>query len=368
MPDILKIKQKSCKSKARTGVLRLKHGEVQTPCFLPIGTYGAVKSLTSLDVAKIGFEMILTNTYHLWERPGTEMVEKAGGTHGLMNWNKPIFTDSGGFQAFSLGGFRKFSEQGVEFQSTLNGSRRFLSPEVSMQIQTSLGSDIAVILDECLPAEVDYNRAKEAMELTLRWAKRSKEEWLKLNSDSGNFLFGIPQGAQFTDLRRESALRTMELGFDGYAIGGVANGGEPEEMMYQQVLIQTEVLEDEKPKHLLGVGTPKDIVEMVKAGIDTFDCVYPTRNARHGSLLVWKDIDKFEYETLKIFNKEFEMDFSPINIFSKLPELQTYTKASLRHFFKVKEVLGHRLATLNNLEFYFELMVKIRKKIEAGEL
>ena len=449
MSEIFKIHQKSKISKARTGTVTLAHGEIQTPVFMSIGTIGSVKGLDYQDLEKLNAEIILGNTYHLWLRPGLKVLEKAGGLHKFINWDRPILTDSGGFQAFSLSKIRKFTDEGVFFKSQVDGQQRFLSPEISMGIQTILGSDIALVLDEALAAEVNFKEAKMAMYRTFAWAKRSKSEFERLQkegvsvnqlielektqskvaleklaqikkaksdhfkklagkeieietkeleiSNSGDhlfetklfsdnekienlkseqnfmppyprYLFGIPQGAQFPELRQESARLTMELDFPGYSIGGVANGGEPEEIMYAQVLAQTEILEEEKPRHLLGVGTPRDIIEMVKRGIDMFDCVYPTRNARHGSIFVWTDYEKLEYEVLKIQSSRFEMDFSPINKISKFSELKSYKKAYLRHLFKAKELLALRLATLNNLEFYYDLMIQIRRKINEGGL
>jgi queuine tRNA-ribosyltransferase len=361
--QIFNITHKSTKTKARAGVVSLPHGDVLTPIFMPIGTQGTVKSLTFEDLEKLNAQIILGNTYHLWLRPDLEVLSQVGGLHNFSAWKRPILTDSGGFQAFSLTKIRKFTEEGVDFRSHLNGEKRFLSPEKSMEIQTTIGSDIALVLDECLPAEVTYEIARKAMERTRRWAERSQNEFEKLRSGSNheNNLFGIPQGAQFNDLRKESARLTIELDFPGYSIGGVANGGEPEEVMYSQVLSQTEILEDHKPRHLLGVGTPKDIVQMVARGIDMFDCVMPTRNARHGSLFMKAGEDG--YQTIRILKNEFATDFSPINPYSKFSELRTYSKAYLRHLFVAHELLAFRLATLNNLEYYLDLTANIRQRI-----
>lgn len=364
---IFEIQKKSSKSKARAGQIKLSRGSINTPVFMPIGTVGSVKSLSVLDLETLGAQIILGNTYHLWLKPGTEIMEKAGGLHQFNAWSKPILTDSGGFQAWSLDKLRKFSDEGVEFRIKDSGQKRFLSPEISMQIQTVLDSDIALVLDEALDAEVSEKEAKRAMLRTRNWAERSKIEWDKLqtikqeNGGVKNYLFGIPQGAQFLELRRESAKLSMELDFPGYSIGGVANGGEPEEIMYAQVLAQTEILEEEKPRHLLGVGTPKDIVQMVARGIDMFDCVYPTRNARHGSLIF--GVDDCSYKSVQISATRFQQDFSPINPNSKFPELRLYTKAYLCHLFRAKELLAYRLATLQNLEFYLDLMGQIRNRI-----
>lgn len=364
--SIFTIQKQAEQTKARAGRLRLAHGEVNTPVFMPIGTQGSVKSLTEAEITQAGAQIILGNTYHLWLRPDLDVLKRAGGLHRFAHWSKPILTDSGGFQAFSLAKIRKFSEEGVAFRSHLNGQKRFLSPEESMRIQTIIGSDIALVLDECLEAEVSKSKAKQALLRTRRWAERSQTEFLRLQKilNHDNYLFGIPQGAQFNDLRVESAKRTMELNFPGYSIGGVANGGEPEEVMYEQVLTQTEILEDPKPRHLLGVGKPKDIVQMIARGIDMFDCVLPTRNARHGTLFL--ALDESTYREVKIRNKEFENDFSPINPHSKFPELRQYSKAYLRHLFRAKELLAFRLATMQNIEFYLDLTAACRERILAG--
>jgi queuine tRNA-ribosyltransferase len=364
--SIFQIQAKSSKNLARAGVVSLPHGDVLTPIFMPIGTVGTVKGVSFDDLEKLHAQIILGNTYHLWLRPDLEVLQEAGGLHKFASWDKPILTDSGGFQAFSLTKIRKFTEEGVEFRSHLNGDKRFLSPEISMQIQTTIGSDIALVLDECLPAEISYEVAKAAMERTRRWAERSRNEFERLRGETNhkNVLFGIPQGAQFKDLREESARFTMELDFPGYSIGGVANGGEPEEVMYDQVHTQTQILEEEKPRHLLGVGTPKDIVQMVARGIDMFDCVMPTRNARHGSIFV--ETGENSYETLRMVGKRFEKDFTAINPYSRFPELRSYSRAYLRHLFVAKELLAMRLATLNNLEFYLNLTTRIREKILDG--
>jgi queuine tRNA-ribosyltransferase len=364
--SIFQIQAKSSKNLARAGIVSLPNGDVLTPIFMPIGTVGTVKGVSFDDLEKLHAQIILGNTYHLWLRPDHEVLNEAGGLHKFSSWNKPILTDSGGFQAFSLTKIRKFTEEGVEFRSHLNGDKRFLSPEISMQIQTTIGSDIALVLDECLPAEISHEIAKKAMERTRRWAERSQNEFERLRGENphNNVLFGIPQGAQFKDLREESARLTMELDFPGYSIGGVANGGEPEEVMYDQVHTQTQILEEGKPRHLLGVGTPKDIVQMVARGIDMFDCVMPTRNARHGSIFV--ETGENSYETLRMVGKRFEKDFAPINSNSRFPELRSYSRAYLRHLFVAKELLAMRLATLNNLEFYLNLTTRVREKILDG--
>jgi queuine tRNA-ribosyltransferase len=355
---------------ARTGKLVFDRGEIQTPVFMPIGTVGSIKGLSMSEMLSLDATIILGNTYHLWLKPDLEVLKAFGGLHKFNTWNKPILTDSGGFQAFSLSKTRKFTEEGVKFRVPKSGELRFLSPEISMQIQTILGSDIALCLDECLEAEVTYKKAKSAMYRTHRWAERSKAEFEKLRSTDETIyrrLFGIPQGAQFKDLRQESAKAIMAIGFDGYSIGGVANGGEPEAMMYEQVLAQTQILEPYKPKHLLGVGTPIDIVNMVAVGIDMFDCVYPTRNARHGSVFFWANEQKTHYQSVQITSSKYIFDQSSINQNSTIPDLQNYTKGYLCHLFRAKELLAYRLATLNNLEFYLDLMSVIRQKIKDGQ-
>lgn len=358
------IKKKSKKNKSRRGIIKTNRGSIQTPVFMPIGTVGSVKGLTMNELKKLGFEIILGNTYHLWLKPDMEIMELAGGLHKFNTWDKPILTDSGGFQAFSLSKIRKFTEEGVTFKEQASGKKRFLSPEISMQIQTKIGSDIALVLDECLPAQVTISEARRAMERTHRWAIRSQQEFERLRTINchKNNLFAIPQGAQFIELRKESARVLTEMNFVGYSIGGVANGGEPEEIMYNQVLAQTEILEETKPRHLLGVGTPKDIVQMVARGIDMFDCVYPTRNARHGTIFF--EGDDNSYYTLHINSTKHSKDFSPINENSIFSELREYSKAYLCHLFRAKELLAMRLATLQNLEFYYNLMKNIRDRIE----
>ncbi len=366
--EFFEIKHKSSNTKARTGVLNFDRGQVKTPVFMPIGTVGSVKGLTMSELEKLGAGIILGNTYHLWLKPDMEIMKEFGGLHNFNTWKGPILTDSGGFQAFSLSKIRKFTEEGVKFRVPSSGEKRFLSPEISMQIQTTLGSDIALVLDECLPAEVTYKQAKLALFRTHRWAIRSKAEFDKLQSTDESHkrrLFGIPQGAQFEDLRELSAKMTKEIGFDGYSIGGVANGGEPEEMMYRQVDVQTSILEENKPKHLLGVGTPIDIVNMVSCGIDMFDCVYPTRNARHGSIFI-KHSDT-EYSAVQISGQKYFYDKTPINANSKFEELRTYSKGYLCHLFRAKELLAYRLATLNNLEYYIDLMATIHTYIEEDK-
>jgi len=374
--NVFQIHHKSATTKARTGILYLPHGNVRTPAFMSIGTLGTVKTLTVSELLATGAQILLSNTYHLWLKPGLEVLAKFQGLHQFNGWLYPILTDSGGFQIFSLRENNFTDELGVTFKVPETGEKRLLTPEISMQIQTVINSDIALVLDSLSPDETNYKLNREAMERTLRWAKRCKQEWLRLHQEqwvgsSGysktkqNLLFGIAQGARFLDLRKQSAEALLELDFPGYSIGGMAMGPEPEESRLAQVDIQTSILEEYKPKHLLGVGTPVDIVKFVAYGIDLFDCVYPTRNARHGTLFF--ELDDYTYTTERILHQKFLLDQSPISPKSKFLELRTYSKSYLRHLFKTKEVLAYRLATLNNLEFYHNLMSKIRSKIETQE-
>ncbi len=375
--NIFQIHQQSPKTKARTGTLNLVHGTVQTPAFMSIGTLGTVKTLTVNELKTTGAQILLSNTYHLWLKPGIEVLKQLGGLHQFNNWDGPILTDSGGFQMFSLRKNNIYDEEGITFIVPENGDRVFLGPEQSMQIQTVINSDISLVLDSLPTEEANYKLNEQAVERTFRWAKRSKEEWIKLHqgkwigsqgydeSSRQNLLFGIPQGARFLDLRQRSAEMILELDFPGYSIGGMAMGPEPEESRWNQVDIQTSILEAYKPKHLLGVGTPTDLVRFVGYGIDLFDCVYPTRNARHGTLFF--ELDDNTYTTERILQKKFEKDTNPINPNSNFEELRQYSKAYLRHLFKTKETLGYRLATMHNLEFYHNLMAKIRQKINTGQ-
>lgn len=374
--DIFQIAKKCTKTKARTGILDLPHGRVTTPAFMSIGTLGTVKTLTVDELRQTGAQILLSNTYHLWLKPGVDVLRSFGGLHKFNQWTGPILTDSGGFQMFSLRNTHKYDEAGINFKVPATGDQRFLGPEESMQIQTTINSDIALVLDSLPAEEISYEMNKREMERTWRWAQRSKAEWIRLHQgrwvgsagyvgSKTNLLFGIPQGARFLDLREESAKRILELDFPGYSIGGMAMGPEPEESRWAQVDTQTSILEEFKPKHLLGVGTPVDLVRFVAYGIDLFDCVYPTRNARHGTLFF--ELGENSYTSSRILTKKYEYDQSPINPQSKFVELRNYSKSYLRHLFKTKETLAYRLATMNNLEFYHNLTQKIRVKIETGE-
>lgn len=346
--------------KARRGELKLAHGVVQTPVFMPIATVGSVKTLTANEVSALGAEIILGNTYHLHLRPGDDLVAEAGGLHRFMRWEKPILTDSGGFQVFSLSAIRKMTEDGVEFRSHLDGSRIFMRPEDSMQIQKNLGSDIAMVLDECAPALCDRQYARKAMELTHRWAERCQKWHLENVDPEAQALFAIVQGASYADMRIESAKTLAAMNFPGYAVGGLAVG-EPAEVMYEMLDAVIPELPMEKPRYLMGVGTPENILEAVSRGIDMFDCVLPTRNARHGSLFTRNG-------TLSIKAAKYARDFSPIDPECSCFTCKTYDRAYVRHLFSAGEKLAERLATIHNLYFYLELMRDIRSAIEKGEL
>jgi queuine tRNA-ribosyltransferase len=347
---------------ARRGQLRLNHGVVQTPIFMPVGTYGAVKAMSPRDLEDIQAQIILGNTFHLWLRPGTEVINRFGGLHGFNQWPKPILTDSGGFQVFSLGKLRKITEEGVTFSSPINGDRLHLSPEVSMQIQRVLNSDIAMIFDECTPYEID-NRpatAKEAadsMRLSLRWAKRSKDEFLRL--ENPNALFGIVQGGMFEQLRDESLAGLTDIGFPGYAIGGLSVG-EPKEDMMRVLNHTAPKLPADKPRYLMGVGTPEDLVAGVQAGIDMFDCVMPTRNARNGWLFT-------RFGDVKLKNAQHRQSLKPIDPSCSCYCCRQFSRAYLHHLNRCDEILGAQLGTIHNLHYYLNLMREIREALEAGQ-
>ena len=338
---------------ARRGTLSFPRGRIETPAFMPVGTYGTVKSMTAEELKGIGAEIILGNTFHLFLRPGTEVIKAHGDLHDFMHWDKPILTDSGGFQVFSLAKMRKISETGVEFRSPIDGSKILLSPEISMQIQRDLGADIVMIFDECTPYPATHTEARKSMQLSTRWAKRSKDA----HADNPAALFGIVQGGMYDDLRQESAQALMEIGFDGYAIGGLSVG-EPKQERDQVLEATTPLLPEARPRYLMGVGKPEDIVESVKRGIDMFDCVIPTRNARNGFLFT-------RHGTLKIRNAKHQFDTRPIDAQCGCYTCQNYSRAYLRHLDKCNEILGARLNTLHNLYYYQELMREIRAAIKA---
>ena len=341
---------------ARRGRLTFARGVVETPIFMPVGTYGAVKSLTPEDLAGVGAQIILGNTFHLMLRPTTPVIKAHGDLHDFMRWDKPILTDSGGFQVFSLGALRKITEKGVTFKSPINGSSIFMGPEESMQVQRDLGSDIVMIFDECTPYPATVYEAADSMRLSLRWAERSKTA----HGDNPSALFGIVQGGMYEHLRQESIDGLLNIGFDGYAIGGLSVGEPKEEMMAALDVIHSKMPVD-KPRYLMGVGTPEDLVEAVRRGIDMFDCVMPTRNARNGHLFT-------RFGVIKIRNSQYEFDNKPLDESCGCYTCRNYSRAYLRHLDKCKEMLGSRLNTLHNLYYYLSLMQNLRDAIEKQEL
>jgi len=348
---------------ARCGTLAFRRGTVQTPAFMPVGTYGTVKSVTPEEIASDGVEIILGNTFHLMLRPGTAVIRKHGGLHEFMNWHGPILTDSGGFQVFSLANMRKLSEEGVQFQSPVNGDEVFLSPEKSMEVQHELNADITMIFDECTSYPASESEARESMQLSLRWASRSRARFDELRDaspDRGEALFGIVQGGIYADLREESLAGLTEIGFDGYAIGGLAVGEpEDERMVVLDNLIPK--MPVNHPRYLMGVGTPVDIAESVLRGVDMFDCVIPTRHARNGQLYTSRGIIKFRHS-------RYADDTSPPDPACGCYTCKNYSLAYLRHLVKCGEILGPRLATVHNLYYYQQLMRELRVAIDGGSL
>ncbi|MBN0986554.1 tRNA guanosine(34) transglycosylase Tgt [Amphritea pacifica] len=342
--------------KARRGRLSFPRGDVETPAFMPVGTYGSVKGMLPKDIEAIGAQIILGNTFHLMLRPGTEVVKAHGDLHDFMNWKGPILTDSGGFQVFSLGAMRKITEAGVHFQSPVNGSRVFMGPEESMQVQRDLGSDIVMIFDECTPYPATEIEAADSMRLSLRWAKRSKEA----HGDSPSALFGIVQGGMYPHLRDESIEGLNEIGFDGYAIGGLSVG-EPKEEMVKVLDHLAYKMPEDKPRYLMGVGKPEDIVEGVRRGVDMFDCVMPTRNARNGHLFT-------RHGVVKLRNSANKTDTRPLDEQCSCYTCQNFSRAYLHHLDKCKEIVGSQLNTIHNLHYYQELMAGLRQAIEQGKL
>jgi len=336
---------------ARRGTLQLAHGTVETPAFMPVGTYGTVKAMSPLELKEIGAHIVLGNTFHLWLRPGLDVIEAHGGLHRFMAWDGPILTDSGGFQVFSLGALRKITEEGVKFQSPVNGDKCFLSPEESMRIQKVLNSDIVMIFDECTPYPADQRQTGESMRLSLRWAERSKQA----HEGNANALFGIVQGGMHEHLRDESLHELERIGFDGYAIGGLSVG-EPKEDMRRILQHTAPQLPMDKPRYLMGVGTPEDLVESVAQGIDMFDCVMPTRNARNGMMFT-------RYGDIKIKNAQYRVDMRPLDEQCSCYTCRNFTRAYLHHLHRIGEILGARLNTIHNLHYYQELMGGIRASI-----
>ena len=339
---------------ARRGTLTLAHGVVETPAFMPVGTYGTVKAMSPAELQEIRASIVLGNTFHLWLRPGLEVIAAHGGLHRFMGWHGPILTDSGGFQVFSLGELRKISEQGVTFQSPVNGDACFLTPEESMRIQRVLNSDIVMVFDECTPYPADVAQAEISMELSLRWAGRSQ----RAHAGNPNALFGIVQGGMHEHLRDRSLAGLTDIGFDGYAIGGLSVG-EPKADMERILAHTAPRLPADKPRYLMGVGTPEDIVAAVAAGIDMFDCVLPTRNARNGWLYT-------RHGTIKLRNAQYRDDIRPVDAACGCYCCRNFTRAYLHHLQKVNEILGARLNTWHNLHYYLELMQGLRGAITAG--
>jgi queuine tRNA-ribosyltransferase len=345
------VLKKDIQSGARLGRIMTSHGEVQTPVFMPVGTQGTVKALLPETLSELGVEMILGNTYHLYLRPGHQLIRDLGGLHHFMHWDKPILTDSGGFQVYSLGALRKITEAGVLFQSHIDGSRHFISPEIAVSIQKALGSDIVMCLDECTPYPVTLREAEKSLDLTLQWAVRSK----KAAKNSEQALFGIVQGGMYPDLRKKSVEKLVEINFDGYALGGLSVG-EPKEIMMNTVVNINPLLPFDKPRYLMGVGLPEDIVACVDHGVDLFDCVIPTRSARNGLLFT-------NHEKVVIKHARYRDDPLPVDRLCDCYTCRNYSRAYLRHLFMAKEILAMVLNTIHNVRFYMRLMERIREAI-----
>jgi len=352
------INQLDKNTSARAGVLHTDHGNITTPCFIPVGTYGAVKTQSSEEIALLPSSVLLSNTYHLYLRPGTEVLKKAGGLHSFMNWEGAILTDSGGFQIFSLEGYRKVTDDGVTFRSHLDGSEHHFTPEKIVDIQRIIGSDFMMMLDVCPPGDADHKTWIDALNTTTKWAKRGMKHFRKTESIYGHrqILIPVVQGGTDKKLRKQSAKELCELEADAYAIGGLAVG-EPKGQMLKTVEWMNEFLPNDKPRYLMGVGTPADLVESVSRGVDMFDCVMPTRNARNGQLFTFDG-------KINIRNSKFKTDFSPIDQNGFSPMSEAYTKAYLHQLFKTEEILGYRIATQHNLRFYIYLMDTMQEEIQ----
>ena len=352
----MQFKVSATDGKARRGEMQFPRGTVQTPAFMPVGTYGTVKGMLPRDIKEIGAEMILGNTFHLMLRPGTEVIKGHGDLHDFTQWQGPILTDSGGFQVFSLGDMRKISEQGVKFQSPIDGSPVFLDPETSMQVQADLGADVVMIFDECTPYPASEKEAEESMQLSLRWAKRSKDA----HGDNPSALFGIVQGGMYESLRDESLAGLVDIGFDGYAIGGLSVG-EPKEDMVRGLDYLADTMPADRPRYLMGVGKPADLVEGVRRGIDMFDCVMPTRNARNGHLFTSAGV-------IKIRNARHRYDTGPLDADCDCYTCTNFSRGYLHHLEKCGEMLSAQLNTIHNLRYYQTLMAGLREAIAEGEL
>ena len=350
------------KTKARTAKLTTSHGVINTPCFMPVGTQATVKTLSPNELEEIGIEIVLCNTYHLHLRPGIDIIKENGGLHKFMGWNHPILTDSGGYQVFSLAKLMKVKKEGVHFQSHIDGSKRFLSPEDAVKLQLGFRSDIIMPLDECVHYPVARERARDAMETTLDWAERSKKEFSIATENRAprteHLLFGIVQGATYNDLRKECAERLIDIGFDGYAAGGVSVG-EPEELLDETASYSAGLLPTDKPRYLMGVGGPFNILNAVEAGFDMFDCVVPTRNGRNGQAFTWAG-------KLNVSNAAFAHDLSPVEKGCGCYACRNFSRSYIRHLFNTDEILGLRLVSLHNLYFYASFMREIREAISEG--
>ena len=355
MPSITYELQKTCPhTDARAGLLHTPHGTYETPMFMPVGTQATVKTMTPEELKAIGSQVILSNTYHLFLRPGPELVEEAGGLHKFMNWDQAILTDSGGFQVFSLGDMRKITEEGVTFRSHIDGSKQFLSPEVATKVQEQLGSDIAMAFDECIPYPADYEYARKSTERTTRWAKRC----IKAHQRTDRGIFGIIQGGMYKDLRKQSAMEISSLPFDGMAVGGLSVG-EPHDLMYDILEETIQWMPKGKARYLMGVGTPDCLVEGVARGVDMFDCVFPTRVARNGMAMIHTG-------RMNMKNKQYERDFRPIEESCGCYTCRNYTRAYIRHLYKSEELLVFRLVTIHNLYFLLQFMRDMREAIVQG--
>ena len=363
-PDeiMFQVKSRDKESKARTGILKTAHGDIPTPIFMPVGTAGTVKGILQRDLAEdIDAKIILGNTYHLFLRPGTEILKAAGGLHKFMQWERPILTDSGGYQVFSLNEIRKITEEGAIFRSHIDGSKHLFTPENTIDIQRIIGADIMMAFDECTPYPCDYKYAQKSLLLTHRWLDRAIVRFKESEPLWGHdqVLFPIVQGSTFEDLRKESAEKAAESGMDGIAIGGLSVG-EPAEEMYRIIEVVNDILPEDKPRYLMGVGTPANILEAIERGVDMFDCVIPTRNGRNGMIFTWEGI-------MNIRNKKWTDDFSPLDPTSPSIVSRTYSRAYLRHLIISGEILGAQIASIHNLAFYLDLVSKVRKKIEEGD-
>ena len=349
------IKNESTDSGARTGEIFTHHGKIQTPIFMPVGTLATVKSVSPEELKEAGAQIILGNTYHLYLRPGCDVIERFSGVHGFMNWDRPLLTDSGGFQVFSLARLSKLSEEGYAFQSPIDGSRHLLTPEKSMEIQQCLGADIVMCLDQCLHFPADRSEAEAALQLTTRWAERCKKTHAQ--KAMAGTLFGIVQGGMYNDLRRQSLESIAEIGFKGYAVGGLSVG-EPKDLMLEVADCTIPRLPGQAPRYVMGVGTPEDLVELVAMGADMFDCVMPTRNARNGQLFT-------RHGAINICNARFKYDMKPVDDQCACYTCRHYSRAYLRHLYQARELLAYRLNTLHNLHYYLSLMRQVRRAIDA---